>query len=572
MEFLTEWVVAADLPPTVPPGPRAGQPALPLPQKPRMKRIGRYEILARLSAGGFGEVYSACLRGVADFGTLVAVKVLHSPMLNDPHIVQSFADEARLGGRLLHPNITRVMEFAEDNGVYFIVMELVDGVPFTQIVLRQATHHDVQWPTILELVAQAADGLEYAHMARDHLNRPIGLVHRDIKPSNLMLHRAGPVKVMDFGISRMRADGREATLTGTLKGTPAYMAPEAAMGRSDLDHRSDIFSLGVVLFELLSGERLYVGSSLELIHRAAACQISDRIESLASSFPAEVVEITRIALSRNPEERYPSAGVMAERCRELIRKLGGHPHTRQLAEMLCPPPVNWNSVGLRLMSGPPEPPTPIVANPSGDDATLMVPQAAPVPNGMLTVPVPPALSPSGGELTSRVAPTRSALGPGVGVILGLALVVWGWNTWGDSPAEEPRPAVVAAQPQETPAPPTPLPPTPPPVVPTQAPPPLAPVVVESSSPRRVARSLVTINTSPEEQPITIDGVRQKLSTPWRGELGVGSHTVVVGAGPKGQFVVKVEEGKPTTWLGFLEQGVWRFEQVHNKGGSSSKSR
>lgn len=549
-----------------------------------MKRIGRYEILARISAGGFGEVYSACLRGVADFGTLVAVKVLHSPMLSDPHIVQSFADEARLGGRLLHPNITRVMEFAEDNGVYFIVMELVDGIPFTQIVSRQATHHDVNWPTILELVAQAADGLEYAHAARDHLNRPIGLVHRDIKPSNLMLHRAGPVKVMDFGISRMRADGREATLTGTVKGTPAYMSPEAAMGSADLDHQSDIFSLGVVLFELLSGERLYVGSSLELIHRAAACQISPRIDSLAALFPPEVVELTRVALSRDKHDRFGTAGQMADRCREVIRQLGGHPQTRQLAELLCPPPVNWNSVGLRLMSGPPEPPTELASREDEGNATLVVPplvNSAPAGATRLGGGAPVTVVPTPTEVgvihpSSRES--RHGFGLGMGVIVLVLLGLWGWNSFSTSAAPESAPTspqALVPEKRPAPAPPTPAPPTP--VAPTPAV--AAPVVVttpgapaEVVTPRRLARTSVTINTSPEELPISIDGVRQKNTTPWRGELVVGSHGVTVGDNVRGQFTLKVEEGKPQVWLGFLEQGVWRFEQVQSKGGSSSKSK
>src|SRR5687768_6542150 len=219
------------------------------------KTVGQYRVTARLGAGGMGEVF---LAEDTRLGRRAAIKFLPADMAADPERRQRFLTEARAASSLNHPHVCVVYDVGEDEGRPFIAMELVEGRSLDAVVKQGP----LAIPRVVEIAAQVADALDAAHASR--------IVHRDIKPANISLTDRGQVKVLDFGLAK-RMPGQAAdrfgttlatqhTESGLLLGTPGYMSPEQALGK-DLDHRTDIFSVGVVLYELATGQRPFTGAS-----------------------------------------------------------------------------------------------------------------------------------------------------------------------------------------------------------------------------------------------------------------------------------------------------------------------
>jgi serine/threonine-protein kinase len=254
------------------------------------------------------------LANAAPFGappSLVVVKRMHQQHADDAATVRMFLDEARLALCLVHPNIVRSERLGMFDGRHGIVMEFLEGQPFHQVIKRA---YELEGSLSLELVAQVAigvlDGLQHAHDLKDVIGAHLGLVHRDVSPQNLFLTYDGAVKLLDFGIAKnAMQDGR--TRTGLLKGKVAYMAPEQARGE-ELDRRADIWSLGVVLWEAVTGSRLFKG-----INEAATLNLtlSEEVSSPSlrrPDLPHELEAILMRALRRDPAERYASAAEMRD--------------------------------------------------------------------------------------------------------------------------------------------------------------------------------------------------------------------------------------------------------------------
>ncbi len=266
--------------------------------------FGKYVLLDRIAAGGMAEVFRAVLRGAAGFEKPVAVKRILPAFGEEPSFVTLFQDEARIASTLAHANIAQVFDFGEVDGVYYLALELVSGLDLAKLVSRmRSMGQPMPMATAAFIVAEAARGLAYAHQAR------AGLVHRDVSPANILVSRAGEVKITDFGIAK--AVGKvHKTETGVLMGKLRYMSPEQVAG-DPLDGRSDVYSLGVVLYELVTGGPIFTGDpGIKLAELIRAGDIEPP-SARNAAVPAELEAIALRALARDRDARYAKAGDMA---------------------------------------------------------------------------------------------------------------------------------------------------------------------------------------------------------------------------------------------------------------------
>src|ERR1700744_1854280 len=234
---------------------------------PAPLRLGPYELLRRIATGGMAEVYLARRGGPHGFKKIVAVKRILPQYARDPDFVAMFVDQARICARLVHPNIVQVFDFGEQDGELYMAMEYVDGTTGARLVRAAASRgDDVPLDAALHITLSVLRALEYAHGARDEYGSPLALVHRDVSPGNVLIDRSGAVKLTDFGIARA-AEIERRTDAGQLKGKLGYMSPEQVVGR-ELDARSDIFTLGIVLAEMLILRPLFSGGKeLDVLFR-----------------------------------------------------------------------------------------------------------------------------------------------------------------------------------------------------------------------------------------------------------------------------------------------------------------
>jgi eukaryotic-like serine/threonine-protein kinase len=271
------------------------------------KRCGRYQLLELLGRGGMADVYSACRTDVAGPRTRYALKLLQRKWSMDPQLRAMFDSEARLTTGLNHPNLVKVYEAGEHLGVPFMVMEYVDGVSCAK-VLRTVASRAERFPAGAALVicAEVLKGLIHAHGATDAQGKPIGIVHRDVSPGNILISRSGRIKLADFGIARSTQIEHH-TDPGQVKGKFGYMSPEQVMGDEELDARSDLFSLGVVLAEMLLGRRLFSGKGeFEVLTRMYEADIAVLDEASSRVEPA-LLPLLKKALQRNKSARFQSA-------------------------------------------------------------------------------------------------------------------------------------------------------------------------------------------------------------------------------------------------------------------------
>jgi len=284
--------------------PTEGTPTEPSPEAPAA--FGRYSLLERLAVGGMAEVFRAKITSSHGFEKIVVIKRILPHLAEDQTFVAMFIDEAKLTAQLTHPKIVQILDFGEVRGQYFTALEYVDGFDALAL-LRVAAQRRVHIPRPLAafIVSEVLEALDYAHNARDMDGRLMQIVHRDISPSNIFLSKRGDVKLGDFGIAHTQR--REArTQAGTLKGKYGYMSPEQVVGRP-IDARSDLFAVGVVLAELLTGRRLFTApADLDVLLKVRDVKL-DRLDKYGADLPPELNRIVRKALRKNPRERHQSA-------------------------------------------------------------------------------------------------------------------------------------------------------------------------------------------------------------------------------------------------------------------------
>jgi serine/threonine-protein kinase len=259
----------------------------------------------RIGAGGMAAVFAARQQGPRGIGRLVAVKVMSTAIADDPAFQRMFLRELTIATRLEHRNVVRVYEVGEDGGDFYLAMELVNGASLAAI-LRDSTG-PVPTAIALRIATEVARGLHAAHELTDAEGRPLGLVHQDVTPQNVMVAYDGTVKLLDFGVARLGAV--DASRTETIRGKPSYLAPEqVSMGH--IDRRTDVFALGIVVFEILVGRKLFGGDSLHAKCLAVLDGTIPDVRSVAPHVPAAVAEVVDRALSRDPAQRFQNADEM----------------------------------------------------------------------------------------------------------------------------------------------------------------------------------------------------------------------------------------------------------------------
>jgi serine/threonine protein kinase len=286
-------------------------------------RMGKYELVALLALGGTAEIYLARIGGVAGFEKYVVVKCLHDHLADDSEFVRMFLDEARLTAQLDHSNIVQTIELGEHEGRYYIVMEYLAGMSLS-LVARRAMERvpGGRMPVDLTLClcAQACAGLHYAHQRTDMAGRPLNIVHRDVSPQNLVVSFEGIVKLVDFGIAK--AEMRDtATRSGTVKGKFAYMSPEQCTA-GQVDHRTDVFAMGVVVHELLTGRRLFKRPSTYDTYRAIVEGKVPAPSQVHHQLDPALDEVVMKALAHERDDRYPTAEAFGEALARALHRRG----------------------------------------------------------------------------------------------------------------------------------------------------------------------------------------------------------------------------------------------------------
>jgi serine/threonine protein kinase len=272
----------------------------------------RYRPLFKLDSGGMAEVYVAEAESMAGFKKKVAIKRILPSLLKDDRFVRMFLDEARLSLHLSHANIVTVFDIGKSSSTYFIVMEYVEGVNL-KTILQEFSRRRITFPVQLTvwILNEVLRGLDYAHRLRDpETNRLLGIVHRDISPPNILISWNGEIKLTDFGLAKASTQ-LESTDPGVVKGKFSYLSPEAASGL-DVDARADIFAVGILAYEMLTGRRLFLG---ETDYQTVQMVRTADVPSIAAQNPEvtpELETIIRRALARDVEHRYQSASDMAD--------------------------------------------------------------------------------------------------------------------------------------------------------------------------------------------------------------------------------------------------------------------
>jgi serine/threonine protein kinase len=272
--------------------------------------FGRYQLIRRVSVGGMAEVFHAKSYGPRGFEKEVALKRILPSIAEDTSLLHAFIEEARLAAHLHHRNICTIYELGKTFESYYITMEYIYGADVLALRRRLKQRKELAPPECVAYIgARVAEGLHYAFSLRDHAGRALEIVHRDISPQNVMLSYAGDVKIIDFGIAKV-AGRTSQTQVGVVKGKASYMAPEQVESRP-LDGRADQFALGIILWELLSGERLFKGDHpVETMTAIRRCSIPS-LDAVRPGLPRGLVEAVERTLRRDREERFASAGELA---------------------------------------------------------------------------------------------------------------------------------------------------------------------------------------------------------------------------------------------------------------------
>jgi serine/threonine protein kinase len=270
------------------------------------EQFGKYSLLGHLATGGMAEVWLARQLGMQGFEKIVVIKRAR-PELTDNETTEFFLDEARLVATLEHPNIAQVYEIGLVNGSYFFVMEYVDGADLRRLIETALTRQ--RWISLgdaLYIISHVCTALHYAHEKRDLEGRALQIIHRDVSPSNVLISHDGAIKVCDFGIAKAHNRKSEDTQSGVLKGKFSYMSPEQCQSQP-IDRRSDVFSIGILLYELTTLSKLFRGKSDYALIRKIIDEPVPPPSSRVPGYPRELEAIVMKALAKSPADRYPTA-------------------------------------------------------------------------------------------------------------------------------------------------------------------------------------------------------------------------------------------------------------------------
>lgn len=285
-------------------------------------KVGRYALGDRIASGGMATVHLGRLDGSAGFSRTVAIKRLHPHLCEDPNFTGAFADEARLAARIRHPNVVPTLDVVSTEGELLIVMEYVDGDSLSSLV-RKMGKARIPIPIVVAIVSEMLHGLHSAHEAKSETGKPLDIVHRDVSPQNVLVGADGVARLVDFGIARASSKNRQAT-TGEndLKGKLAYMAPEQ-IRRENVSRRTDIYAAGIVLWELLTGDRLFASDNEAATMEKILVGWVQPPRTVVMEVPDALNEITLRALDPDPNNRFETAREMAVALEDALpRALG----------------------------------------------------------------------------------------------------------------------------------------------------------------------------------------------------------------------------------------------------------
>ena len=294
--------------------------------------FGKYTILHKIATGGMAELYMGKITGDQGFEKLVCIKKILPHLSGDEGLVKSFIDEAKLAAYLNHENIVQIYDFGNMEGAYFITMEYLFGKDLRAITTKaNSIHLPISLENALHIVSRICAGIDYAHKLKNFQGKPLNIIHRDISPQNIFVTYDGQVKIIDFGIAKATSMD-ETTQFGLVKGKAAYMSPEQAEGKA-IDYRSDIFSTGILLYELVTGKRMYEGETLDIISRAKNAEFEPPENIIKDIHPRLLQTLTR-ALAKDLDQRYQSGGEMQRDLDECSYQLSLRPNAVRMSHYM----------------------------------------------------------------------------------------------------------------------------------------------------------------------------------------------------------------------------------------------
>ena len=293
------------------------------------KQLGdKYILLDLLGIGGMAEVYRAKQLGQKGFAKQIVIKKLLPQAAQDKEMVNLFIGEARLAAMLQHENVAAIYDFGEIGGSYFLAMEYLSGVDLNTLMKKtRELGEPLEIQYALMIAAKICEGMEYAHRLKDFQNKPLNLIHRDLTPHNIFITYAGKVKVFDFGVAKAEILDNK-TQAGVVKGKLSYMSPEQISGEK-IDSRSDIFSIGILLYEMLSGKRMYMGDTATLIQKCLTVDFVP-LREINPDLPSGLYTILDKALERDREKRYQNCGQMQTDIEDLMFSMGKRTDAKNL--------------------------------------------------------------------------------------------------------------------------------------------------------------------------------------------------------------------------------------------------
>ncbi len=370
--------------------------------------LGKYELVQKLARGGMAEVFLAKVAGPMGFEKTLVVKRILPHLAEEANFVGMFLAEARLAAQLNHPNVVQVFDFGEADGTYVLVMEFVDGLNLRHL-FREAMQRGqpVDVRVAAKIIAMACDGLAYAHdFADPNTQEPMGLVHRDISPDNVLVGKNGAVKVVDFGIAKA-AGQTNLTKTGTIKGKIAYMPPEQVANET-LDRRTDVYALGIVLYEVLTGRKPFDTTNDAAIVKAILYEQFPPASSFRSDVPEQLQRVLDRALAKSVAERYPDCRAFQADLERFLRSAGEPVSQYDVAQLVGRLMEHGTAITRPIKSTPGHvvPPIAVVA-----PSALVAPQ---VPTAQLSIA--PVKAPEPAPVQSPLSPPAPASKPALEVV------------------------------------------------------------------------------------------------------------------------------------------------------------